>query len=1163
MQVRGVMDKRLPASGVCLALCSMFILAGLCFGQTQILGTISGEITDASGGAVPGAQVTLTNKDTNQTQNATTNDLGRYVFSNLSPGTYEVSTTKTGFQQCVNSGVQLGSGGDVHLTCSMQVGAVSQKVVVEASALAVQTEDTRVSRVIDSTQMQNMPVNGRNFATLLALQPGVDQEFSFNSFHAMDIFATESTHVNGLRGDDTAILVEGTPSTRTRGGAAEVAPPSMDAIDEINIVSTGYMPEYARSGGGQVLLQMKSGTSTYHGGVYEYFRNDDLDARNFFSPTVSILKYNNFGYTFGGPIIPHKNKVFFFFSQEWHRLASSYTNVATVPSLLARQGNFSEYCAAGLPCPKVPAYLNGVDGLTAGAPFPGNTIPKSLWSSNGAAFVAMMAAPNQPGLSNNNIQQIPNPSDNRTESAKVDVYLDKIKSRLAVTARHYRTDEFDDGFSGSSRILNWNLQNPARAASADLTTTFSPTLLNDLSMTYSQDIVHVILPSGPGLDRTALGVTFPYIFGPQSKDIAGKAPTINVSGFDDVGHNTDAYPSGSNGAVVQLQDVVTKVSGPHEFKQGFWVARDGENDHDQLQIGGDNLNGTFDFNAASSNPYSTGAALADVFLGNYDDYRELGYRNNTPWRSNQVGAFWQDTWKVTPRFTLSGGLRWDYFAPYNSAWCNFSMFNPVYYSRAPGVQQVVDPITGAITGGDIYNGIVGPCSSLPKSGEGHFGVFGEGFNAQTYDAINAELKADGIIRGLSPAILAKHYGNWQPRLGFAWDPTGKGTTSIRASGGIFAQHDTLNDGTLLGANVPFQTAQQVFNGRADCPGSALGPLHNCLSTPGAAPPVFPIPISARDPVAKIPTIYQWNTNVQHMLPGNNFIEVGYVATRARHLVIIPDLNQLPLGVGPAALAANPSAQLSAFAPYPGFGHILSGLNEANSRYDSLQVSLQHRLTSGLQFGVAYTYSHSYDAGSSRTANPFNTYDLHAVWGPSDWQRNNIFLANYYYELPFLKNSRSFVGEVLGGWAVGGVVTFETGVPYTVTDSGADIAHVNDDYNQPVDLVSGCDPNNGPKSIFNWFDKSCFVMPAAGTFGNAGRNTVWGPHLFDWDLTLSKEGPITERLRYTFRAEFYNVLNHASFGCNSCLDTGITDSNFGYVTGANDPRVIQLSMRLAF
>ena len=1161
-------------------------VANFSLSQTQTEGTISGTIMDATGVVVPGVKVTATNKGTGQAQTMTSNDLGRYVFLNLPFGTYDVAAEKEGFARCVNTGVTLDPAASVQLTCSLKVGSVKELVEVQAQALSAQTEDSKVSRVINDRQIQEIPVNGRNFASLLALQPGVAQEFAFNSFQGsgFSIFATESTHVNGLRGDENNVQIEGAPSTRTRGNGAVTAPPSMDAIGEVNIVTTGYLPEYSRAGGGQVIVQMKSGTEQYHGSAYEYLRNDGMDARNYFAvaPTPkNILKYNNFGYSFGGPVIPHKKKLFFYWSQEWTRIASSYTLTATVPSLLARQGNFSEYCAANLAtCPTVPAYLANTNGFgPTGSRFPNDTIPQTLWSPNGAAFVGVMAIPNQSGLSNNSIQQIPQPNTIRTETVKVDSQFDSIKSHLSVSLRHYRADNFDEGFAGSSRLMNWNIQLPERGGTIDFTTTFSPTLLNDFTFTSTEDIVHVNLPTGPGLNRTALGINFPFLFGDASKDIPGKTPTITVSGFDTVNGSTNAYPSGSIGHVWQWQDIVTKNHRAHLMKFGVWIERDGEDDFDQLAIGGGavneppNLNGAFRFAASSSvNPATTGAPLADVFLGNFDDYQELGFRNRTPWSGNQYGLFAQDTWKVTPRLTISGGLRWDYFAPYSSKYCNWSTFAPFFYSTAPNVKQVVDPTTGFIVSGNPYNGIAAPCSKLPSDAVGHLkGVFGEPLTASTLDATNQRLIDTGIMRGLPGGIFQKHYRNFQPRLGFAWDPTGKGKTSVRASGGIFYAHVTLSDSTLLGKNVPFQTAAQAFGGKADCPGSAVDPqTRACQTALNVAP--LPIPISGGDPVSPIPVVYQWSGNIQHMFPGDTLLEAGYVGTRARHLAVNADFNQYRLGVLPALIAANggqanaPPNLAAANAPFPGFGQTMVGLNNANSQYDSLQVSAQQRLHHGLQFGVSYTYSHAYDDGSNRYANAVDTYNVGLNWGPPDWQRNNILGINYVYDLPFLRNAHSLAGKVLGGWEIAGFVSYASGHPYNII-SGSDVAVVGDNFNQNTDRISGCNPNSGPHSRTQWFDSHCFQSPASGTFGNAGRNSVWGPGAGNWDFALYKNGPITERFRYQFRAEFFNILNHPSFNCDSCVDHSnnntLGDTSFGQLTGANDPREIQLALRLMF
>jgi len=1162
----------------------MFFLTSLSFGQTQTQGTISGTITDSSGGVIPGVAVTATNTGSGLTRTSPTNDTGRYVFVNLPFGTYDISAQKEGFAQCVNHRVVLDPAGTLEVNCSLRVGAVSEKVEVQAQTLTVQSEDSKVARVITDTQMTEIPVNGRNFASLLALQPGVEQEFAFNSFQGsgFSIFATENTHVNGLRGDQNNIQIEGAPSTRTRGNGAVTAPPSMDAIGEVNIVTTGYLPEYARAGGGQVLIQMKSGTEQYHGSAYEYLRNDALDARNYFAnaPTPkSILKYNNFGYSFGGPVVPHKKKLFFYWSQEWTRIASSYTLTASVPSALARQGNFSEYCAAGLPCPTVPAYLNGTDGLVGGQPFPNDTIPQGLWSPNGGAFVGVMAVPNQPGLSNNSIQQIPQPNTVRTETVKVDSQFDRIKSHLSVALRHYTADNFDGGFAGSSRLMNWQIQLPERGATIDLTTTFSPTLLNDFLFTSTEDIVHVNLPSGPGLDRKSLGINFPFLFGDASKDIAGKTPTITVSGFDTVNGSTNAYPSGSIGHVWQWQDIVTKVRGPHLIKFGVWVERDGEDDNDQLAIGGGsvneppNLNGAFRFAASSSvNPATTGAPLADVLLGNYDDYQELGFRNRTPWNGMQYGLFAQDTWKASPRLTISGGLRWDYYAPYASKYCNWSTFNQFFYSQTLGIKQVVDPNSGFVVSGNPYNGIAAPCDRLPTSAVGHLkGVFGQPLTSSNINSINQRLVDAGIMRGLPDGIFQQHYRNFQPRLGFAWDPTGSSKTSIRASAGIFYAHITLSDSTLLGKNVPFQTAAQIFGGKADCPGAALDSSRTCLASTGALPQL-PIPVSGGDPVSPIPVVYQWSANVQHMFPAETLIEAGYVGTRARHLAVNADFNQYRLGVLPSLFAAAggqanaPPNLPAANAPYPGFGQTMVGLNNATSQYDSLQVSAQRRLQHGLQFGVSYTYSHAYDEGSNRYANAIDTYDVGLNWGPPDWQQNHILGINYVYELPFLRTSHSFAGKALGGWEVAGFFAYGSGRPYNVIVP-SDAAEVGDNFNQNAELVSGCDPNKGPHSRTQWFTQNCFTTPTGGTFGNAGRNSVWGPSSWNLDFALYKNGPITDRLKYQFRTEFFNVFNHPSFNCGSCVDgsqnNALGDSSFGVPTGANDPREIQFALRLTF
>ena len=1202
------------------------------FAQYHVNGTITGTVTDPSGAVVAGVRVTATNIANNAAQSTVTNSSGVYLFSDMAPGNYTVSATKEGFRTCEGSGVVLEPSSTRTFSCALQVGQTTETVSVSAGALQVQTDTSQLNSVINSTQIEQLPDNGRNFANFLALEPGV-AGISFDSFNSMNIFATQGVSVNGLRDSDNNILIEGVSSQRTRDNAATTAAPALDAIGEVNIVSTGYMPEYSRGAGAQIVVQLKSGTDKYHGSLYEYNQNTAYDsAANSALGTqgnpAGKINWNNFGGTFGGPVPGTHRKLFFFFSEDITRQPGASPNNVHVPSALAHQGDFSEYCAANIACPTVPAFLAGQTDpntgqvLVQGQPFPNNTIAKAFWSSNGAAFMGVYPTPNIASGTvangqNNFYYLSQNPNNNHTESLKVDYIIDKLKSHLAVSLRHYRTDSFADNFGNSPQLLNWNIQEPERGATIDFATTFSPTLVNDLTIGSTEDIVHVHLSPGPlgdGLNRSSVNINYPYIFGDASKDVAGKTPTINFGGpnsnIDSFNSLTDAYPSGSVGKIFQFSDTLTKIVGKHILKFGAWIEQDGENDNDQLIIGGQNLNGTFTF-AATNNPHSTGLPLADMLLGAFDNYAEYGFRNLTPWVAWQQGYFAQDTWKVTPRLTIEGGLRWDYFPNYHSRWCNFSMFNPLAYSTHPGTQQVIDPATGLVAGGNYYNGIAMPCQSLPSSAYGHLGVFGEQFNASTASLINQQLVGNGIIRGYPPTILPNRYRAFQPRFGFAWDPFGTAKTTIRGSAGIFYNHETLSDQTQMGRNLPFQTGASLNNGDIDCPGNAQTPSGLACSGSGSAfvsGPVVPTPTSEQAPIpitgqdfrSPLPIVYSFHFGVQHMFPQNTMIEVGYVGTETRHFSVLENLNEMmpgtfgdcTLGGGsvnttnPALCApgspyiynngatAGTATQVSTIVPYAGFSNssFTYQINNASSAYNALQASVRRSMTKNLMFTAVYTYANAHDIGSQLQSSIINHYNPDYNRGNPDWLQHHNFTVSYVYQLPFYQNMRNLQGQLLGGWGLSGtfiVRSGSTGGPngqFTVNDAGSDLAGMGVDNGQHAQLVAGCDPNSGPRTVAKFFNTSCFVMPAPGTLGNAPRNLIYGPHFWIWDAGLHKDGHILEgeRLNYQFRAEAFNVLNHP---IPNQLDTGITDGTFGAVTGVynnnGDQRILQLGLRLLF
>jgi hypothetical protein len=1227
------MRRRLGVSLIHFALIVvLFVLPA--FAQYHVNGTITGTLTDASGAVVSDVKVTATNTATNASQSTTTNAAGVYFFSDMPPANYTVTATKQGFRTCEGSGLVLEPSASRTFSCTLQVGQATETVAVTAGALQVETDTSQLNAVINSTQIEQLPDNGRNFANFMALEPGV-AGIGFDSFNSMNIFATQGVSVNGLRDSDNNILIEGVSSQRTRDNAATTAAPSIDAIGEMNIVSTGYMPEYSRGAGAQIVVQLKSGTDHYHGSLYEYNQNTAYDsAANYAVGTqgnkAGTINWNNFGGTFGGPVPGTNKKLFFFYSEDITRQPGASPNNVHVPSALAHQGNFSEYCAASIACPTVPAFLAGKTDpstgqvLVAGQPFPNNTIDKSFWSVNGAAFMGVYPMPNIPSGTvangqNNYFYSSHNPNNNHTETLKVDYIIDKWKSHLAVSLRHYRTDSFSGNFGGSPQLLNWNIQEPERGATIDLATTFSPTLVNDLLIGSTEDIVHVALSKGPlgnGLDRSTLGITYPYIFGDASKDVAGKTPTINFGGpnnnIDSLNFLTDAYPSGSVGKIFQYSDTLTKTHGNHILKFGAWIEQDGENDNDQLVIGGQNLNGTFTF-AASNNPHSTGLPLADMLLGAADNYAEYGYRNLTPWVAWQQGYFAQDTWKVNKHLTIEGGLRWDYFPNYHSRWCNFSMFDPQNYSTAAGQQQSIDPTTGQINGGNYYNGIAVPCRQIPSSGYGHFGILGEGFNSSTASALNQSLMSAGMLGRFSNTIIPSHHNAWQPRFGFSWDPLGDSKTVIRGSAGIFFNHETLSDQTQMGRNIPFQTNAAPNNIHVDCPGtpqSSNSSIFGCTGagsvfTPGAlvvpspANEQLPIPITGQDIKSPLPIVYSFHFGVQHMFPQNTLVEVGYVGTETHHFSVLENLNEMHPGTfgdctlgGGSVSATNPAlcasgspytynngatagtaTQVSSIVPYLGFSNssFTYQINNANSAYNALQASLRRSMTKNLMLTAVYTYANAHDIGSQLQSSIVDHFNPVYDRGNPDWLQHHNFTASYVYRLPFYETKNNFQGRVLGGWELSGtfiVRSGSTGGPngqFTVNDAGSDLAGLGVDNGEHAQLVAGCNPNSGPRSKNQFFNTSCFTLPAPGTLGNAPRNLIFGPRFWIWDAGLHKNGKIYgENLAYQFRAEAFNVLNHP---IPNQLDAGITDGTFGAVTGVynnnGDQRIMQLGLRLIF
>jgi hypothetical protein len=414
-------------------------------------------------------------------------------------------------------------------------------------------------------------------------------------------------------------------------------------------------------------------------------------------------------------------------------------------------------------------------------------------------------------------------------------------------------------------------------------------------------------------------------------------------------------------------------------------------------------------------------------------------------------------------------------------------------------------------------------------------------------SINTMLRNDGIVRGLSSQILQSHFRNFEPRLGIAFDPTGHGTTVIRASGGLFYQLFPMSDVALFGGNTPFQLGAETANGHANDPA-------------GASSLPLTIPMTGTDLANPTPVVYEWNFTVQHEFAGNTLLDVGYVGDQGRNIGVNADLNQP--AVGTFTNPANAGISDNALRPYPGIGTVVSPMEEASSGYNSLQVSVQRRFSSGLLYSIAYTYAKCLDNSTGKNSYIADTYDPGYDWGACSFNPTQSLIPNYVYELPFFRNNHSLLGRTLGGWELSGAVAFITGDPLSVAASGDPLGNGANliSATEFADLTPGC-ATRGNRSFYHFFNTSCFSQPTVSTlFGAVPEGLLEGPGLDNWDFSLSKNGHITERLNYQFRADFFNFLNHPSF---TGVDTTVTDSTFGQLNAVDTQREIQLGLKLTF
>jgi hypothetical protein len=1119
-------------------------------------GQVSGFVRDEQGGVVPGATVRVTNQQTRLEHTYTTDNSGYYIAPALLPGVYEVAVELSGFKKFVKTSIKVDAASKLEVDATLSAGGMQEAVTIVAEATPLQANTGQVSKTIESKQIQDLMLNGRNPINLALLKPGVrgGAGGAMNSFQP-DSLSNGGFNINGSRSDENLITIDGAIATRTRSAGAIIGTVNVDTVEEMQVLSASYLPEYGRSSGGQIRFVTKSGGRDFHADVFEFYRNPKLDA-NSWSRNASPLPEQNgrpadytfhqFGFDIGGPIPvgfnPNRDKLFFFWAEEWIHNPRVGTNVGTVPSAAMRNGDFGE-----LLDPANPFYGRQVvirDPLT-GQPFPGNIIPSNRLSPNGIGLLSAYPLPT-PGFqrgTQNWIGTSPNPRDTRKDTLRID-FLPNSSNAISIRASLFHWTSVDD-FRGTFPLARTDWSRPNESASLSWTSTLSPRFINEANFAFSRDRVYIDVFRGTdAFKRSKYGINYPYLF-PESKLIPDKIPTISVTGLSEV--DGGPYPAFSQGPIWTLSDNLTHIRGRHTLKAGVFVEYSGEDDMDQINVNtqpGDtnNQNGRFEFTDGRTG--GTGNSIANAALGLFTSYGEIGAKSRTNWRALAIDAFLQDSWKVRSNLTIEGGLRYAFWPPWHAQLNNIAMFDPAFYDSSRAA--TIDPRTGAVTGGDRLNGIVLPGNGFPPDARGRI----EAANNPDYQR---------LFHGLPLGFSQTHYTTFEPRLGMAYQFNPK--TVVRLGGGIFHTRLQLNDSTLLGGNPPIQFKVGVSNGLADQPG-------------GTQRATFPFVMTMQDLQFKHPTAYDWSASFQRELPFDVAVDVSYVGRMGIHLQRERNINQLL----PGTLQANPGVNVNALRPYEGFGVIRLSENAGRSIYHGLQVGLERRFRNGLGFGVAYTYSRLRDNASDKRNILFNAYSDVGYWGISDNDRTHVLNFHYLYELPFWRDQDSTLKRILGGWQISGVTYFQSGRPLTVW-RGDDYAGVGESTPQPWNLVGNPQVSNpqfsrGVNTDQNlWFNPAAFAAPAPGTFGNAGRNILRSPWFSDWDIALFKSIPIGDKHRLQLRAEFFNFLNHPNLGdpnngsptasTNGGVSIDPKSASFGRVLTKTNERNVQLGVKFTF
>jgi hypothetical protein len=1082
---------KLLATAVAILLLSLPLLS-----QTTT-GRIVGNINDESGAVIPGVEIVVRNPATGLVRNVITNESGAFTVPLLPPAVYDVEASLAGFRKEVRSGVTVQVDIVVRVDFSLHVGNVTDEIQVTGDAPLVQSETASLGQIMDSHKVTDIPLNQRNIMSLTLLTTGVMPTVQGSNLSTQ----SGSFQTMGASERNNNFLLDGVDNNDPGNGQLAIVP-SIDAIQEFKLETATYGAEFGRAAGGVLNIQTKSGTNDFHATVFEFLRNDIFDARNFFATTTPPYRRNQFGTVVSGPV--KKDRMFFLFNYEGNRIRNVGNKLTNVPTVLQRQGDFSEW-----PSPIIDPQN--------GQPFPGNKIPANRMDPIGLKLATFYPLPNRVASGANN-------TNNYLISGKgkfdFDIITGRVDYRISDKQNIFTRFNWQTAYQDDPRLDTATLPNSGniyfqpigRNAAVSDTYVFGPTVVNEFRIGFNRligGIFEELYKQNLTKDLGIHGVQSELY--PNADGWNFGWPRVTVTGYGGMVSGFSAQNRFDN--TWHLYDMLAVTHGNHQMKIG------GEYRTMMLNIYIESApNGTFGFDGrytrSGSNPAN---GFADLLLGYASSTRRTVGDPHVQNRNVAVSLFYQDDWKVTPHLTFNLGMRWEVQTP------------PI--DRLDALSTFWMPAAAVVIGG--------------KSGPQTF--------SNPLNRNQTLTVPGGADFGIPAGLYRNDWNDYGPRFGFAWSPASRSMV-VRGGYGIFYEPIIAAiTHTFRDASYPWLVPQS-FTPTAAIPFNGSGVL-TTLSNP------FPDALATGSTTANAIDLnlrngylQQWNLGIQHPVGSNMVLDLSYAGSKGTKLIGSRNINQPALGPGGAAT-------INARRPIPAWGNVSQTEDSSSSNYNSFQAKFERRFAAGATFVSAYTWSHALQCCSGAQDNS----DLRTGGrGNASFDIRHRLVNSYSYELPigpgkhFLSGGSGIASKLVGGWQLAGITTFSTGQAQTPSVNG-DISNTGAGSVHPNRVGDGVLPRD-QRSVLRWYDRSAFTVPATGTYGNAGVGFLHAPGINNWDLTLMKNTKIAEKKNLQFRAEFFNAWNHPQFLLPS---TEITSASFGTITQARDGRQIQLGLKLYY